>query len=58
MLSIKLAFETGIECFSNKDIERAKQLFEKVLEMYPEHSSAGLYLERCMTLIKPLKKLR
>lgn len=47
MLSTKFAFETGVECFLNKDFEEAALLFEKVLKEHPDHSSARLYLQKC-----------
>jgi hypothetical protein len=48
----KLAFETGIECYMNQEFKEAKQLFEKVLAIYPKHSSANLYLDRCIKALQ------
>lgn len=48
----KLAFETGIECYMSQEFKEAKQLFEKVLAIYPKHSSANLYLDRCIKALQ------
>lgn len=48
VLQTKLAFETGVECYIQKELTEAKLLFEKVLSVYPSHSSAQIYLKRCV----------
>jgi class 3 adenylate cyclase len=52
VFKIKLAFEMGVDCFHNKEYLEAKQLFEKVIQIYPEHKTTNLYLNRCEIQLK------
>jgi hemerythrin len=45
--STLIQFEEAIACYHLREVERAKTLFLKCIEMVPEDSVAVLYLERC-----------
>ncbi len=46
----KGVFERGIMHYLEKDYDRASELFEKALQVFPEDKVAKMYLERCRSL--------
>ena len=52
VFKMKLAFEMGVDCFHNKEYQEAKQLFEKVIQIYPDHNTTSLYISRCNKELK------
>ncbi len=48
--------QNGIDFFQNKDFEKAKKYFQKVLEIDPDNNEAREYIERCDEELENLKK--